>query len=73
MVAYSKGTFRVLHDERALSVHFMLDVDGTIYQTLDVKVRMYSANLIPNTHTSRSVHGMQRLQIQGLWELRCEF
>ena len=36
---YSKGTFRVLHDMRGLSVHFMLDLDGTIYQTLDLKVR----------------------------------
>src|SRR5262249_15993337 len=33
----SKRCFQVLQDERHLSVHFMLDVDGTIYQTLDLK------------------------------------
>jgi N-acetylmuramoyl-L-alanine amidase len=33
----SKKCFEVLHDQRGLSVHFMLDLDGTIYQTLDLK------------------------------------
>jgi N-acetylmuramoyl-L-alanine amidase len=33
----------VLHDVRNLSVHFMLDIDGTIYQTLDVKERAWHA------------------------------
>ncbi len=33
----SQTCFRVLHDERQLSVHFMIDVDGTIYQTMDVR------------------------------------
>ncbi len=28
--------FNVLHNERGLSVHFMVDNDGTIYQTLDL-------------------------------------
>jgi len=32
----SKTCFRVLQDERILSVHFLLDVDGTLYQTLDL-------------------------------------
>lgn len=32
----SQRCFRVLQDERSLSVHFLLDVDGTIYQTLDL-------------------------------------
>jgi N-acetyl-anhydromuramyl-L-alanine amidase AmpD len=35
----SRQCFKVLHDLRGLSVHFMLDVDGTIYQTLDLKER----------------------------------
>jgi N-acetyl-anhydromuramyl-L-alanine amidase AmpD len=39
----SRTCFRVLHDERGLSVHFMLDIDGTIYQTLDVKERAWHA------------------------------
>ncbi len=33
----SKRCFKVLHDERGLAVQFMLDLDGTIYQTLDLK------------------------------------
>lgn len=39
----SRRCFEVLHDRRGLSVHFMLDVDGTIYQTLDVKERAWHA------------------------------
>jgi N-acetylmuramoyl-L-alanine amidase len=39
----SRQCFRVLHDQRDLSVHFMLDLDGTIYQTLDVKERAWHA------------------------------
>ncbi len=35
--------FHVLHDIRGLSCHFLLDVDGTIYQTLDVKERAWHA------------------------------
>lgn len=33
----SQNCFRTLHDRRALSVQFMIDVDGTIYQTLDMR------------------------------------
>lgn len=39
----SRACFRVLHDVRGLSVHFLLDVDGTIYQTLDLKERAWHA------------------------------
>jgi N-acetyl-anhydromuramyl-L-alanine amidase AmpD len=39
----SRQCFNILHDHRGLSVHFMLDVDGTIYQTLDLKERAYHA------------------------------
>ncbi len=39
----SKNCFAVLQDYRGLSVHFMLDLDGTIYQTLDVKERAWQA------------------------------
>lgn len=39
----SRTCFRVLQDVRGLSVHFLLDVDGTIYQTLDVKERAWHA------------------------------
>ena len=39
----SRQCFKVLHDLRGLSVHFMLDLDGMIYQTLDVKERAWHA------------------------------
>jgi N-acetyl-anhydromuramyl-L-alanine amidase AmpD len=41
----SKNCFKTLQDFRGLSVHFMLDVDGTIYQTLDVKERAAHATI----------------------------
>jgi N-acetyl-anhydromuramyl-L-alanine amidase AmpD len=39
----SERCFRVLHDVRKLSVHFLLDVDGTLYQTLDVRDQAWHA------------------------------
>ena len=47
----SRQCFKVLQDLRDLSVHFMLDLDGTIYQTLDLKERAWHAT----TSNSRSV------------------
>ena len=32
----SRTCFHVLHNERGLSVHFLIDNDGTIFQTLDL-------------------------------------
>lgn len=39
----SRQCFKILQDVRGLSVHFMLDLDGTIYQTLDLKERAWHA------------------------------
>lgn len=39
----SRRCFEVLHDVRGLSCHFLLDLDGTIYQTLDLKERAWHA------------------------------
>ena len=47
----SRQCFKVLHDHRCLSVHFMLDLDGTVYQTLDLKERAWHAT----TSNTRSV------------------
>jgi N-acetylmuramoyl-L-alanine amidase len=47
----SRNCFMILHDLRGLSVHFMLDLDGTIYQTLDLKERAWHAT----TSNTRSV------------------
>lgn len=32
----SAQCFKILHDRRKLSVHFLLDIDGVLYQTMDV-------------------------------------
>ena len=40
----SKQTFGILQ-KRGLSAHFLLDVDGTIYQTLDLRERAYHATI----------------------------
>ena len=47
----SRACFQILQDQRDLSVHFLLDLDGTIYQTLDVKERARHAT----TSNDRSV------------------
>ena len=36
--------FNVLHNERGLSVHFLVDNDGTIYQTIDLGLMAYHAS-----------------------------
>lgn len=41
--ATSQRCFEVLQDERGLSVHFLIDVDGTIYQTLDCREQAWHA------------------------------
>jgi N-acetyl-anhydromuramyl-L-alanine amidase AmpD len=41
----SRGCFEILQDHRGLSVHFLLDLDGTIYQTLDVKEAAWHATI----------------------------
>lgn len=41
----ARGCFRTLQDERVLSVHFLLDSDGTIYQTLDLRERAWHATV----------------------------
>ena len=39
----SRRCFEILQDERGLSVHFLLDADGTIYQTLDLRDQAWHA------------------------------
>jgi N-acetylmuramoyl-L-alanine amidase len=46
----SRNCFNTLQDHRDLSVHFMCDLDGTIYQTLDLKERARHAT-IANTRS----------------------
>jgi N-acetylmuramoyl-L-alanine amidase len=46
----SRTCFKTLQDTRDLSIHFMLDLDGTVYQTLDLKERARHAT-IANTRS----------------------
>lgn len=41
----SRACFEGLHDHRGLSIHFMVDLDGTIYQTLDLKEKAWHATM----------------------------
>lgn len=41
----SRQCFKVLQDVRNLSVHFLLDVDGVIYQTLDLREKAHHATI----------------------------
>ena len=68
----SRQCFNVLQDHRDLSVHFMLDLDGTLYQTLDLKERAWHAT----TSNTRSVgieianmgaYGVNREKILDEW------
>lgn len=51
VAGFSKSCFQILQDRRDLSVQFMLDVDGTLYQSLDVKERAWHAT----TSNTRSI------------------
>jgi len=54
----SRTCFRVLQDNRDLSVHFMLDLDGTIYQTLDLKERARHATIANNRSVGIEIANM---------------
>jgi N-acetyl-anhydromuramyl-L-alanine amidase AmpD len=59
----SRHCFHTLQDVRGLSVQFMLDVDGTTYQTLDLKERAWQATIA----NSRSI-GVEIANV-GAYEL----
>jgi N-acetylmuramoyl-L-alanine amidase len=54
----SKICFNVLQDHRGLSVHFMLDLDGTVYQTLDLKERARHATIANNRSVGIEIANM---------------
>jgi N-acetyl-anhydromuramyl-L-alanine amidase AmpD len=54
----SRRCFEILHDHRDLSVHFMLDLDGTIYQTLDLKERAWHATSSNNRSVGIEIANM---------------
>ena len=68
----SKQCFRVLHDFRGLSVHFMLDIDGTIYQTLDLKERARHATIANDRSVGIEIanmgaYGANELETLNTW------
>ncbi|MGA2750567.1 MAG: peptidoglycan recognition family protein [Verrucomicrobiota bacterium] len=54
----SRSCFKVLQDMRDLSVHFMCDLDGTIYQTLDLKERARHATISNNRSVGIEIANM---------------
>lgn len=61
----SKRCFQVLHDARGLSVHFMLDVDGTLYQTLDLKESAWHATIANNRSIGIEIANMGAYSPKG--------
>ncbi|MGC8639071.1 MAG: N-acetylmuramoyl-L-alanine amidase [Isosphaeraceae bacterium] len=61
----SQRCFRVLHDERGLSVHFMLDLDGTIYQTLDLKEQAWHATIANGRSIGIEIANMGGYPVSG--------
>jgi hypothetical protein len=61
----SKRCFQVLHDARGLSVHFMLDLDGTIYQTLDLKEAAWHATIANNRSIGIEIANMGAYPVSG--------
>jgi N-acetylmuramoyl-L-alanine amidase len=61
----SRQCFNVLHDHRGLSVHFMLDVDGTIYQTLDLKERAWHATISNARSVGIEIANMGAYEVGG--------
>ena len=66
----SRRCFEVLHDLRGLSVHFMLDLDGTIYQTLDVKeagLARDDRQRPVDRHRDRQHRGLSASNVRARW------
>jgi N-acetylmuramoyl-L-alanine amidase len=61
----SRQCFKVLQDSRDLSVHFMLDVDGTIYQTLDLKERAWHATISNDRSVGIEIANMGAYPVGG--------
>ncbi len=61
----SRQCFKILHDMRDLSVHFMLDLDGTIYQTLDIKERAWHASSANNRSVGIEIANMGAYPVSG--------
>ena len=61
----SRQCFKILQDMRDLSVHFMLDLDGTIYQTLDLKERAWHASSANSRSVGVEIANMGAYPVNG--------
>ena len=61
----SRQCFKILQDHRDLSVHFMLDLDGTIYQTLDLKERAWHASASNSRSVGVEIANMGAYPVDG--------
>lgn len=65
VAGYSKLCYKVLHDLRFLSCHFMLDVDGTLYQTLDLKERAWHAGIANSNSVGIEIANIGAYRVNG--------
>ncbi|HSY18191.1 MAG TPA: N-acetylmuramoyl-L-alanine amidase [Candidatus Acidoferrales bacterium] len=61
----SRTCFLVLQDSRDLSVHFMCDLDGTIYQTLDLKERAWQATISNDRSIGVEIANIGAFRVDG--------
>ena len=61
----SRTCFKVLQDNRDLSVHFLLDLDGTIYQTLDLKERAWDATIANDRSVGVEIANVGAFPVDG--------
>jgi N-acetyl-anhydromuramyl-L-alanine amidase AmpD len=61
----SRQCFNILQDHRGLSVQFMLDLDGTIYQTLDLKERAWQATIANSRSVGIEIANMGAYGLNG--------
>jgi N-acetyl-anhydromuramyl-L-alanine amidase AmpD len=61
----SRTCFRTLQDNRDLSVHFLLDLDGTLYQTLDLKERAWHATIANDRSVGVEIANIGAYPAQG--------
>lgn len=72
-VGSSERCFRALHDNRGLSAHFLLDLDGTIYQTLDLRERAFHAKDVNDESVGieiANIGGMSTPKLLDAWYQR---
>ncbi|MBL8859478.1 MAG: N-acetylmuramoyl-L-alanine amidase [Planctomycetes bacterium] len=65
----SRTCFKVLQDVRGLSVHFMLDIDGTIYQTIDLRDTTWHATKSNRRSIGIEIANIGAYTARDAWQL----